>query len=58
MITETKVGDTILQEQSTYYVYANEEDKKTGRWALSSSSLQEAAKFQQKLYETKNKDES
>ena len=51
MTTETKVGDIILQEQSTYYVYANEEEKKKGIWLLSSSNLKDAAEFQQALYE-------
>ena len=50
MITETKMGDVIFQEQSTYYVYENEDQKKKGIWLLASSNYQTAAKFAHKYY--------
>lgn len=37
MIKETKIGDYVIVEQTTYYVYNNEEDRKNDHYSMSTS---------------------
>ena len=38
MLKETKIGDTIFVEQTTYYIYASEEDRKNDHYSICTSS--------------------
>lgn len=53
MIKETKIGDEIFLEQTTYYIYRNEGDRKKGHAAFTTSDKKKFTDIKAKAKKSK-----